>query len=188
MEPNTHPPVPTGGVPKVIPEGSVGDVNSTAKGSGARFNSGKPPMDLVPITALYAYYHSRQDYWPYSPDRTRAVDCLRCLGLWQEDGKEIHLLDALRKLGDGWDECAHVFDYGRKKYAEWNWAKGMAWSIPLGCAVRHLQKILAGEQNDPESGLSHRGHIFCNIAMLQTFMLTYPEGDDRPRYLVRADA
>jgi len=70
--------------------------------------------------------------------------------------------------------------YGRRKYAGWNWAKGMAWSIPLECAVRHILALLVGEEIDPESGLSHRGHAQCNIIMLITFLETYPEGDDRP--------
>lgn len=83
-------------------------------------------------------------------------------------------------FGDWWTDCALVFDYGRKKYAEWNWAKGMAWSIPLACAVRHLLAILRGEENDPESGLPHRGHVACNLVMLAQYEATYHEGDDRP--------
>jgi Domain of unknown function (DUF5664) len=77
-------------------------------------------------------------------------------------------------------DAARVFDYGRKKYAEWNWAKGMAWSIPLACALRHCLAILDGEENDPESGLPHVGHIKCNLLMLLTFAETFPDGDDRP--------
>ena len=57
----------------------VGDVDSDAKGSGARFNDGKPAFDLVPLVAL--------------------------------------------------EDCAKVFEYGRRKYASWNWAKGFSvWS------------------------------------------------------------
>lgn len=31
---------------------SIGDIASDARGTGARFNSGKPPMELIPIIGL----------------------------------------------------------------------------------------------------------------------------------------
>lgn len=110
---------------------SVGDVNSVERGSGARYNDGKVPYELIPGMAL--------------------------------------------------EDCARVFDYGRRKYAAWNWAKGMAWMVPFGCLLRHLHAWARGEDNDPESGLPHLGHAMCNLVMLCTFARTYPEGDDRPK-------
>ena len=56
----------------------------------------------------------------------------------------------------------------------------MAWSIPLACATRHLIAMINGEEIDPESGLPHRGHVYCNICMLLTYAETFVEGDDRP--------
>lgn len=162
--------------------GGVGDVNSTERGSGARYNTGKAPMHLIPVDLVGRSYSGCEDH---SPDQQKASDALQCLGAWQRTGALGPLFDALALLGlnEGWEECARVFDYGRKKYAEWNWAKGMKWSIPLACATRHLMAILRGEDTDPESGLPHRGHVFCNVVMLLTFIDTYPEGDDRPRCL-----
>lgn len=157
---------------------SVGDVNSTERGSGARYNTGKAPMNLVPVGLVGESYGFESD----------AAGALKALGRWQRTGDREELLWTLRYLGldAGWQECAQVFDYGRRKYAEWNWAKGMAWSIPLACATRHLMAMLRCEDTDPESGLPHRGHVFCNIVMLLTYMETFPEGDDRPRCLVPA--
>lgn len=164
---------------------AVGDLKSNAIGSGARANGGKPPFELIPLNVI-AHYHRRcielkavvtEPGWL---DMTRA---LACLGDWQESGDIDMLYQALWYLGDGWEECAWVFDYGREKYDEWNWAKGMKWSIPLACAARHLRRMLAGEANDSESGRPHRGHVFCNIVMLITYHHTYLEGDDRPRLL-----
>jgi len=109
----------------------IGDVNSEAKGSGARFNSGKPDFSLIPLVTL--------------------------------------------------EDEARVWEYGKKKYAAWNWAKGMPWSVPFACAVRHLSAWQRGEDLDPESGLPHIAHVACNIRMLTLYSKTYPEGDDRPK-------
>lgn len=160
----------------------IGDVHSSAKGSGARYNSGKPPLDLIPLSLIPPFYaiapgnEFRRVELP--AEIAQALEALDALGMFQ--AREGKLLDVLRPLGDGWDECAQVFDHGRRKYAEWNWAKGMPWSVPIGCAARHLMAIIRGEHTDPESGLSHRGHVFCNIVMLATYQGTFAEGDDRP--------
>lgn len=164
------------------PVGGIGDVTSTAKGSGARYNTGKPPLELIPLRLMADFYSATEG--PGLRARTMQEDaailCLRALGRFQERGTSADLLDALLVLGNCWDDCAHVFDYGRRKYAEFNWAKGMKWSVPLGCAGRHLEKIILGQENDVESGLSHAGHVYCNVVMLYTYCLTFEEGDDRP--------
>lgn len=74
--------------------------------------------------------------------------------------------------------AADVFEYGAEKYAPMNWAKGMDWSVPIGCVLRHLAALQSGEKIDPESGKSHIGHILCNAIMLAHFEQFYPEGDD----------
>jgi len=84
------------------------------------------------------------------------------------------------ELGPDWDNCGRVFDYGRTKYAEWNWAKGMPWSAVISSCEHHLRAMFLGEVTDPESGLPHSGHAMCNLIMLWTYCETYPEGDDRP--------
>ena len=109
----------------------VGDVNSTEKGSGARFNGGKPDFSLIPLVTL--------------------------------------------------EDEARVWMYGKNKYAAWNWAKGMPWSVPLACALRHLAAFQRGEEKDQESGLPHIAHAMCNLRMLALYSRTYPEGDDRPK-------
>ena len=109
---------------------SIGDVNSDAKGSGARYNTGKADLSLIPLVTL--------------------------------------------------EEEAKVWEYGKQKYAAWNWAKGMNWSVPYACALRHLSAWQRGEEIDPESGQSHLAHVMCNIRMLMLYSKTYKEGDDRP--------
>lgn len=112
-------------------EVAQGDVNSTEKGSGARRNSGKIALSLVPL----------------------------------------HLLAG----------CCRVFMGGKLKYAEWNWARAMKWSICFDCTMRHLFKWwFLGEDIDPESGEHHLDHVFANLFMLRHYVDNYKEGDDRP--------
>lgn len=153
---------------------SVGDINSVERGTGARLNSGKPDVSLIPLTVLAQFYrHAYGD--------SDAAKGLYEVGLFQEGGDTVHLNNALMFFGFNIKDCCEVFTYGKQKYAEWNWAKGMAWSIPLSCIGRHVTQIMDyNEELDQESGLPHIGHIHCNIIMLLTFSNNYPEGDDRP--------
>lgn len=109
---------------------TVGDINSDAKGSGARYNANKPDYSLIPLETL--------------------------------EGE------------------ARVWMFGQKKYKAWNWMKGMQFSVPYACALRHLAAWQRGETTDPESGESHLDHVMCNIRMLKFYAEHYPEGDDRP--------
>ena len=70
-----------------------------------------------------------------------------------------------------------VFAYGAKKYEQWNWAKGMRWSVPYECMLRHLDAWYRGEDLDPESGLTHLGHVMCNLVMLEIYAKTHRAGD-----------
>ena len=149
----------------------VGDINGTARGTGARFNAGKPPFELIPLRMLAD---------AMSEDSVEQI-ALGWLGFFQEAPDDRNLVECLDTLGfAGWVECAQVFGYGAQKYKAHNWMRGMPWSVPLGCAVRHLMAMHEGEVADPESGLPHRGHVFCNVVMLRHFLRTYTEGNDLP--------
>ena len=186
--------------PLAANDAGIGDINSDAKGSGARFNTGKVPYDLVPIELMARYWDQVfEGGWADDDDdddelsvidSTNFIQALWAVGEFQARRSEACLIDVLLALGDGWEDCARVFDYGQKKYAAWNWSKGMAWSIPLACATRHLIAMLNGEEIDIDkmvdgvlvegSNLPHRGHVYCNICMLLTYEETFIEGDDRP--------
>lgn len=159
----------------------VGDLTSTAKGSGARFNIGKVPMETIPVWII-----AEGAPVDYRVEALEARGALAELGRWQLG--EIKMRTLLREAPlDAWEEAAQVFHHVTtrpvKPYPMWNWAKGMLWSVPTACAVRHLLAILRGEENDPETGLPHRGHAMCNLIMLAQYERTYPEGDDRPEFL-----
>lgn len=160
-----------------VPPDSVGDVTSDEKGSGARYNGGKPDLSLIPLEILGSYLEE----FGQAGANDSVAHAMELLGGFQAHRTVSSLYGLLQTLGDdGWEECAHVFTYGKKKYAAWNWAKGMDWSIPIACAARHLMAMWAGQELDPESGLPHRGHVFCNAVMLLHYVRTYAEGDDLP--------
>lgn len=171
----------------LVARAGVGDVTSNERGSGARFNANKPDLSLIPARILAKF----SEMGPASPPR-RTIDwpmVLAHLGSFQmgrATTPSTPLFLALQEMdvdGRMWADCARVFEYGKIKYAAWNWAKGMAWSIPLACALRHIVFGTAvGEDIDPESGLPHRGHIACNIVMLLWYLDEYPEGNDLPRF------
>ena len=153
---------------------AVGDVNSNAKGSGARANGDKVPMDLIPVSVWRNKWRTAMSQ---NVDGEALMDVMFALQRWQE-GEDEPLSSVLSS--HCLDGACRVFEYGAKKYAAWNWAKGMAWSVPLGCALRHMQAVLDGELLDDESGLPHIDHVFSNLIMLDYFETIYPEGDDRP--------
>jgi hypothetical protein len=92
-----------------------------------------------------------------------------------DEGKlPYHLLST-----EAMNQTAAVLAFGAEKYAEHNWRKGFAWSRPLAAAMRHITAFNAGEDKDPESGLSHLAHAACCIMFLLEFEKTHKELDDR---------
>lgn len=150
----------------------VGDVNSSERGSGARYNDGKDPLHLVPAR----FWLDTLILEDWGLRVLKHVDYLQVLDREAAFPEVIEKYKAYRE--QDLTLAAKVFEYGTKKYAAWNWAKGMNWSIPVGCIIRHLRAFSGGEELDPESGLPHRGHVMCNVIMLDWFIEHYPEGDD----------
>ncbi len=153
----------------------IGDVNSNERGSGARYNNGKPDLSLIPLVLVARTLRPREDH----PDDTAVVAALTLLGMFQQTGRIDYLDGALMALRPYWRDCAKVFEYGKKKYAAWNWAKGMPWSVALACAGRHALDHFESDTDD-ESEERHIGHLLCNVVMLRHFTASYPEGNDLP--------
>lgn len=72
-----------------------------------------------------------------------------------------------------------VWSFGQQKYAAFNWAKGFDWRRPVAAALRHIFRWLAGENNDPESGLPHLAHAICCLMMVVHFQATKTGTDNR---------
>lgn len=69
--------------------------------------------------------------------------------------------------------------FGSKKYSRNNWKGCFATTRSLAAALRHLFAYLNGEDNDPESGLSHLGHAICSIEHEIYRAKHRPDLDDR---------
>lgn len=156
-------------------EVTVGDLSSNVRGSGARKSAGKPELDLIPVRHWIDIWEADLSFGGHQD----LLDVLGLLSAWQT-GDDVAVRDALYRMKLHWLESVKVFEYGKKKYAAWNWAKGMRWSVPLGCILRHIERIVAGEDIDQDSGGTHKGCITCNLHMLVWYLDHYREGDDRP--------
>lgn len=61
-----------------------------------------------------------------------------------------------------------ALEYGAKKYGRHNFYNGFTSERLIGAALRHIFAWNEGEDNDPESGVSHLGHAAATLAMLLT--------------------
>ncbi len=71
-----------------------------------------------------------------------------------------------------------VAEFGAKKYAPRNWEKGIPQSQIATSLQRHLWAYMEGQDNDPESGLSHLDHLLWN-AVAMVFNEYHNIQDDR---------
>ena len=72
-----------------------------------------------------------------------------------------------------------VLEFGAIKYKPDNWKKGLSVVEMCESMKRHLDAFMEGENNDPESGLSHIGHLQSNAMFLAWMMENRPDMDDR---------
>ena len=83
------------------------------------------------------------------------------------------------------EDMVDVLTMGAEKYFDRNWENGLSWCSVLASMKRHIAAIEKGEDYDPESGRLHIAHVACNVHFLNTFYYTFPQGDDRPRKILK---
>jgi hypothetical protein len=79
-------------------------------------------------------------------------------------------------------EIAKVLNMGAKKYGPWNWRDDLSnttFSRTYSSIQRHLNAYWQGEDDDPESGLSHLAHAATQIMILMIQHQDGKEMDDR---------
>ena len=77
------------------------------------------------------------------------------------------------------EPMVRVLEMGAKKYAPYNWSKGMPVTEVSESLLRHMFAYLDGELDDNESKIEHLGHVMCNCMFLIHIMREKPEFDDR---------
>lgn len=82
------------------------------------------------------------------------------------------------------EEVGKVLTFGAKKYKDHNWRRCDKPSRYVGAALRHLFSWAKGEDNDPETGLSHIAHASCCCLFLLGLILDGKAIDDRDSFLV----
>ena len=80
---------------------------------------------------------------------------------------------------DSLKDMVRVLMFGAEKYSPDNWKKGLPTKEVCESLLRHTFAYLEGEDNDPESNLSHLGHIMCNTMFLSWIAKHKPEFDNR---------
>lgn len=81
-----------------------------------------------------------------------------------------------------------VMALGAKKYGAFNWrTSSVKASIYVAAARRHLLQWFDGQDDDPESGVSHLAHARACLGILLDAIATNHLVDDRPPPGVSAD-
>jgi len=70
---------------------------------------------------------------------------------------------------------------GAEKYGPWNWRGARVELMTyIGAIRRHTDAVLSGEEIDPDSGVSHLGHIAASCAILLDAAAAGMLEDNRP--------
>ena len=88
----------------------------------------------------------------------------------------LHLIPPAAEIAE-----AVVMGLGARKYGPFNWRRtDVRASIYVAAARRHLAQWFDGQDNDPESGVSHLAHARACIGILLDALATGHLVDDRP--------
>ena len=82
----------------------------------------------------------------------------------------------------GLEAAAWAHKLGADKYGAWNWREcSVAASVYVSAILRHLKAWQECSDTDPESGVSHLGHIMACCGILLDAEAQGKLVDDRPR-------
>ena len=80
------------------------------------------------------------------------------------------------------EAAAGAHQLGADKYGAWNWREhsGVAASVYINAIMRHIKAWQEVSDSDPESGVSHLGHIIASCGILLDAQSNGKLVDDRP--------
>ena len=74
---------------------------------------------------------------------------------------------------------AGVMTFGVDKHGEYDYLDSHSLSEYYNKAMRHLLAFWSGQDNDPETGLSHLFHAAANLNIMFHLLNKHPDRDDR---------
>jgi hypothetical protein len=79
------------------------------------------------------------------------------------------------------EAAAGAHQLGADKYGAWNWREhDVAASVYIDAIMRHIKAFQEVSDNDPESGVSHLGHVIASCGILLDAQSNGKLLDDRP--------
>ena len=134
-----------------------------------------PPGQRANLAAFEARTNRLDRYGPVAWDLVLRDLAAFTLRLPRDPHRLLSALARMNNDGRMWLDCARVMEYAMEDYAVWAAACASVWSGPIDAAMGHIGKgVLQGEENDPTSGLPHRGHVACNTLMQLWLHSEYP--------------
>ena len=161
-------------------------------GTGQRHDSGKPDWSLMPLDQVAMIIDEMQHPDEWQMPVIDPIYLFKLISTFQSDPSEenaktlvIHSFGFLiqhfsSNASKCFEEIIAVWSSGERKYNAFNWMKGMPWSKPLACYMRHLNNLWQGIVIDKESGRHHGAHLVCNAMMLLHYVNYYQDGNDLP--------
>jgi hypothetical protein len=147
-------------------------------------DAGKLPAHLIAPEALgqWADYTSCDPPKVDPVQRNAVLQSVAAMANWWNRGEDPDMVHALNCIVNWWGLAA-VLAFGAQKYSARGWEVGILYSRAYAAFIRHtVFGYLAGELNDPETGLPHLDHAACNIHFLIAFEARgRTDLDDRPR-------
>lgn len=130
----------------------------------------------TPITTAIKEADIKTTNEPYAEDYTfnlkealvKSIDRNTTVAVKYDDNKTDWSLVPFESL----EGMVKVLEFGAKKYAGWNWTNngGFSYTRVLRSCLRHIFAYMRGEDNDPESGLSHIHHAMCNLLFISHYI------------------
>lgn len=134
-----------------------------------KLDAGKARFDLLPWA----------DFPVSTTTEFPVAEVFEALKIWWTGRPHKLVISVPRRQLPG---IAAVLGFGAAKYADRGWEAGIPFSRIFAAAARHATADAAGELLDPESGLPHASHFWCNVVFLLAFTERgqSAELDDRP--------
>lgn len=105
------------------------------------------------------------------------MDAINPKDILGEKKPSLHLIPAPAEIAE-----SMAMSHGARKYGEFNWReKVVKASCYVSAARRHLAQWFDGQDDDPESGVSHLAHVRACMGILLDAQAIGNLGDDRPK-------